>query len=160
MKKFLCVLFGLCLLCMAAGCAGKPEVDGPKGNGAEVSGRSDKTPKRKILDYIDLTAMSDTIMYAELSNIIADPSAYEGKTIKLSGLYMANYYEPADRYCHLIIYDGCCQCLEFIWNGEHKYPDDYPEEFANIEITGVFEGYEEMGPTCYRLAVDEIVIKA
>ena len=52
----------------------------------------------------------------------------------------------------------CLQALEFIWEGEHAYPDDYPDEKAVIEVAGVFGQYDELGRTYYYLAVDEIKV--
>jgi len=46
----------------------------------------------------------------------------------------------------------------FIWNGDHIYPDDYPENNTRIEVTGIFDSYEESGNTYYYLGVDDISI--
>jgi hypothetical protein len=43
------------------------------------------------------------------------------------------------------------QGIEFILKGDHKYPDDYPQEGSEICITGVFGSYEEDGNTYYAL---------
>jgi len=52
---------------------------------------------------------------------------------------------------------ACCQQgLEFIWNGAHAYPDDYPEQESEIEITGVFQSYQEGSSTYYYLLVDDV----
>ena len=140
MKKVPCVLLGLCLLCLfAAGCSDKAEV----------------------AEYIDLTALSDTLRIAELANITAAPDDYEGKTIKLNGAYQANYYEQTQQYYHCILVTdaaACCQQgLEFLWNGTHEYPGDYPQEGALIEVTGVLKSYEELGTTYWHLVTDELV---
>ena len=142
MKKNLTILVCLCLLCaLAAGCSGKSADTG---------------------DFIDLTALSDTLRIAELTNITQSPARYEGKTIRLGGVYQANYYELTEKYYHFILVQDaaacCAQGLEFEWSGEHAYPDDYPEEGAAIELTGVFEGFEELGRTWYRLAVDQVTL--
>jgi len=147
MGKFLCVLLGLCLMCMlAAGCSGKTE--------DENSG-----PARSA-GFIDLSAMSDTLRIAELTNITSTPANYLGKTIKLGGVYQAQYYEPTQQYYHcILIIDAaaCCQQgLEFVWNGNHRYPDDYPKDGTPIELSGVYESHQELGKTYYHLVVDEI----
>jgi len=141
MKKVLCVLLGLCLLCVfAAGCSNKAEV----------------------ADFIDLTALSDTLRIAELVNITAAPKLYEGKTIKLGGAYQSQYYqETRQRYHAVLVADAaaCCQQgLEFVWNGEHNYPGDYPQEGSQIEVTGVFGSYEELGTTYWHLVTNELVV--
>jgi hypothetical protein len=40
------------------------------------------------------------------------------------------------------------------------YPDDYPEQQAKIEITGVLASYEELGETYYRIEAGDISIKS
>jgi len=140
MKKILCVLLGLCLLCtLAAGCA-----NASKSN------------------FIDLTAMSSTLVFAEVSNIVTNPTAYEGKTVKMGGAYQANFFALTGQYYHCVVVmdaTACCpQGLEFEWKGKHKYPGDYPKDGAQIEVTGVFERYEELGRTYYRLAADKLTV--
>ena len=117
----------------------------------------EETPK-----LIDLTVLSSTMIYAEVYNIMAHPNEYMGKTIKMSGPYYASYYEVTDLYYHYVVIEdatACCQQgLEFKWNGEHKFPDDYPDESTKIEVTGVFSSYDELGRTYYYIAVDDISI--
>lgn len=145
MKKVLCILLGLCLLCVTAGCAEKA---GPSTEGDD--------------SFVDLTKLSSTMVYAEVYNIMAVPTDYLGKTIKAGGVYQANFYEPTGKYYHaVVIADAaacCAQGLEFEWSGAHTYPDDYPQSGAPIEVTGVFESYEELGNTYYRLTVEEIEV--
>lgn len=109
---------------------------------------------------VDLTVLSSTMVYGEVFNIVMYPESYVGKTIKTRGLYYADYYEPTEHYYHFVIIQDatacCAQGLEFIWFGEHIYPDDYPENEAEIEITGVWESYEEEGQIWYRIKTDAI----
>ena len=144
MKKYLSVLLALCLLCVcAAGCA-------EKGDTQEENG------------ILDLTKLSGTLVYAEVYNIMSSPDDYIGRTIKMSGPYTANYYEPTQKYYHSVIIEDaaacCAQGLEFEWKGEHSYPGDYPENGAKVEVTGVFGSYEELGQTYYCLTVDGITV--
>jgi len=141
MKKISAVLLGLCALCaLAAGCAAKPA----------------PAPS----DIVDLTAMSSTLVYAEVYNITNNPAQYVGKTIKMRGTYQANYYEPTAQYYHsVVIADAaacCAQGLEFEWAGKHAFPGDYPANGAEVEVTGVFTPYQELGQTYYHLTVDGI----
>ena len=103
---------------------------------------------------VDLTALSSTMVYAELFNIYSNPDRYMGKVIKARGSYSPFYYQEGDKYYHyLIIADagGCCeQGLEFILSGGRAYP----EAKTGIELIGVFAGYEERGKPRYYLAVD------
>lgn len=144
MKKLLLIVLALALICGAgAGCSDKA---------APVAAAS-------AID-LDLTAMSSTMVYAEVYNMMSNPDDYMGKVIKMSGPYYASYYDETGLYYHYVIIEdatACCQQgLEFVWNGEHSYPADYPDEKTPIEVTGVFGKYDELGKDYYYLAVDEI----
>lgn len=145
----------------------KPKT-GNENNPANTETRYDfqipvETPRAEIPDFVDLTALSSTMVYAEVYNITTCPTDYMGKTIKMSGPYYAFYYDETDSYYYYVMINdaaACCQQgIEFIWNGEHTYPDDYPADKTNIETTGIFSSYEEQGETYYYLAVDDILIK-
>ncbi|MCL1798368.1 MAG: hypothetical protein FWG23_01310 [Eggerthellaceae bacterium] len=174
MKRYLFALIPLCLMCaLAAGCsddnAATPaapaaedgqEAGDPQGEQSDPQAAQDG-PQGPAGDYIDLTKMSSTMVYAEVSNIMANPDDYIGKTVRMSGLYYVEAgAEPGKNYHYVVIEDAaaCCrQGLEFIWNGDHAYPKDYPKEQARIEIVGVFGSYDELGQTYYYVAVDDIV---
>ncbi|MCL2671118.1 MAG: hypothetical protein FWF10_03670 [Clostridiales bacterium] len=111
---------------------------------------------------IDLSGLSNTLVFAELQNIYASPQDYIGQTIKINGPYFASYYAETGMYYHyVLIVDAaaCCQAgVEFVWKGEHAYPADYPDAQAMIEVSGVFKSYEELGQTFYHLEVEGIQI--
>lgn len=111
---------------------------------------------------IDLTAMSGTMVYGEVNNMIAAPEDYIGKAVKIAGEYCAAYFEPTKQHYHFVVISdatACCsQDMEFVWAGEHAYPDDYPKNGTKIEIAGVFETYEELGYTYCHLIADEIKV--
>lgn len=99
------------------------------------------------IDY-DLTKMDSNMIYATVYQLMVNPSAYEGKTVRIIGLYHGAYYEENERFYHYCIIEdaiGCCsQGMEFIWeDGSHIYPDEYPEENETIIVTGTFESYQE-----------------
>ena len=50
----------------------------------------------------------------------------------------------------------CAQGIEFVWEGDHVWPDDYPEEGADIIVTGRLETYDENGFTYLHL-VDAVL---
>ena len=110
---------------------------------------------------VDLTAMSSTMVYSEVYNMIMSPNDYVGKTIKVRGQYYNGYSEDTKQYYHFVIVadaTACCQQgLEFVWNGEHGI-SEYPEPLTEIEIVGVFGLYDELGNTYCYLAVDEIPV--
>lgn len=111
---------------------------------------------------VDLTALSSTLVYAEVYNIMVSPENYIGKTVKMRGSYYASYYEETGKYYHYIIVEdaaACClQGLEFIWNGEHTYPEDYPADGTEVEVVGTFGTYEELGVSYSYISTDEINI--
>ncbi|MCL1852810.1 MAG: hypothetical protein FWF88_07240 [Peptococcaceae bacterium] len=148
MRKYLPIAMFLCLMCaVLPGCdsAGTQKVLGQNG-GIDV----------------DLSVMSSVLAAAEFKNITTNPDAYVGKTVKMSGLYNAVYYDKTNQYYHAVVLEGadacCVQGLEFVWQGNHAYPDDYPVKDAKIEVVGVFGSYEELGETFYNLTVDGITV--
>ncbi len=107
----------------------------------------------------DLTTMSGTMVYATIYNMLTDPESYYGKTIKLSGYFDSTYDEKLDaRYYFVVIPDAtacCSQGMEFIKSGLN-YPDDFPESGKDIEITGKFDRYDELGHTYYYVNADSL----
>ena len=132
------------------------------GTGGENSKSQEKPTTSGTVD-VDLTVLSSTMIYAEVYNMMTKPDDYMGKTIKMSGPYYASYYDQTDQYYHYVIIEdatACCQQgLEFVWNGDHAYPDDYPKDQARIEVVGVFGRYDELGQTYYYLDVDDVSFK-
>jgi hypothetical protein len=102
---------------------------------------------------IDFTNMSATMVYAEVFNMLIMPEEYEGKTIKAKGLfYVATDPTTNNHYFSVIVQDAtaCCQeGLEFVWQGEHKFPEDYPPEGSEITVTGRFCKLELEGGITY-----------
>lgn len=96
---------------------------------------------------LDLTAISGTVVYSQVYDMIMDPDSYMGKTIKMKGSF--SYYQDPDtqqEYFAVIIADAtacCAQGIEFVWKGEHVYPRDYPPLDTEITVTGTFSTYSE-----------------
>lgn len=104
---------------------------------------------------VDLTVLSSTIVYGEVYNMMITPEDYVGKTVKMRGAF-AIYQtflpdgtpDPDDIYFACVIADAtacCVQGIEFLWSGEHVYPDDYPALDSEITVTGEFQTYTEDG---------------
>ncbi len=109
----------------------------------------------------DLSVLSDTMVYAELYNIISNPKDHLGKTFRIKGTFAV--YEGDERvYYACLVTDvtACCsQGLEFVLrDGSLKYPDDYPELGTEITVRGVFDTYEE-GPYTYSQLIDAVIEK-
>jgi len=111
---------------------------------------------------IDLTVLNATMLSAEIRNMYSNGKEFMGKTIRVSGPYSYIPYEALGIQYHYVITkqgDACCQeGFEFIWNGDHVFPDDYPKVGTSIEVDGVFGIYEEDGSSYYYLAIDDIFI--
>lgn len=99
---------------------------------------------------VDLTVMGSDMIYATVFQMMMEPMTYTGKTVKMQGTYYSSYYEPTNqRYYFVMIEDAaacCSQGIEFVWgDGTHTYPNEYPEDYSEVEVIGVFETYKEEG---------------
>lgn len=115
-----------------------------EGNPTEaLMGRSESDP---VGADCDLIAMGSDMAYAAVYQMMADPDAYIGKTIRIQGLYFSGYYEPTGRYYYYCMIQDtlacCAQGLEFVWA---DVPDEYPDQNAAVVVQGVFESYQEDG---------------
>ena len=110
---------------------------------------------------VDLTVLSSTMVYAEVLNMMTEPNAYDGKTVKMRGRFGASYgYRPDGTInedvlifaCIIADATACCsQGLEVELNG--KTSPSYGDE---IIVTGVFTSYEELGKTYYTVSATDI----
>ncbi len=131
---------GICLLiaCLAAvftlaGCA-----DGDAGGHETVIDDTDRTD-------VDLTALSSTMVFSEVYNMMAAPEDYIGRTVKMAGSYACYHDEMTDNYYYACVISdatACCsQGIEFVLTDDYVYPDDYPEEGDEICVVGTFGTY-------------------
>ena len=105
---------------------------------------------------IDLTVMDSDMVYATVYQLMFESKDYVGKTVKMKGTYYATWYERTAQYYHCVIIKDatacCAQGIEFIWgDGSHVYPDEYPADETEVEVTGEFEIYTEDGYEYCRL---------
>ena len=111
--------------------------------------QSDMQLFEKSTADVDLTKMSGTMVYSEVFNMLSAPEQYKGKTVKMNGTFNVYYTEATNTYFFAcIVQDAtacCAQGLEFVWKGDHTWPDDYPEEMTGITVTGRLDKYEELG---------------
>ena len=159
MKKYMVsVCLVSLLLSLLCGCVNN--------SAAQFDDSSLEIPEKAVTDVeevdVDLTILSGTMVYAEVNSIMTTPDDYFGKTIKIRGSYYASYFDETEQYYHYVLISDATACcakgIEFIWNGEHDYPDDYPDENAIVEVVGIFGKYEELGKTYAYLTVDDVVI--
>lgn len=135
MKKWLSILMCFAMLFAAAACS-------------SASSKSASAPKE--ID-VDLTALSSTIVYSTVNDMLVEPENYIGKTVKMNGAFAYYHDEAADQYyfaCIVADATACCQQgIEFELEGEHTFPADYPEPEENITVVGTFDTYDEAGKT-------------
>ena len=101
------------------------------------------------MDY-DLTVMDRDLVPAFMYQMYENPEEYEGKTVRVNGLYYVGYQKERGEYHHYCYVQdtmGCCgQSMEFIWgDGSHRYPDEYPAVNERITVQGIFEAYRRDG---------------
>ena len=141
-KKYILLL--LALLLTLSACGKQPETSATTEN---VTGKVD----------VDLTALSSTMVYSEVYNMLTVPENYVGKTIKMTGGYSAFLDESTGavyRVCMIADATACCaQGMEFVL----KDGMAYPEMEADITVVGTFQVYEENGTTYCHLVNAEIV---
>ena len=98
---------------------------------------------------VDLTALSATMVYSEVYNMLLEPEKYVDKKIRMDGICAAYHSSLNNRdYYSCIIEDAtacCSQGIEFVLSDEYSFPDDYPADGKEIELKGVFEIFEEDG---------------
>ncbi len=136
------------------------------GNGAPIPTQVD--PSKLVypdLDYtaeLDLTKMSSTMVYAEVSNMIKTPKDYMDKTVKMNGTFDVFVDPKTDTYYYsCIVQDAtaCCSSgIEFSPKADMKFPDDFPAVGTPITVGGVFETYKDGKTTYLRLKDAEIAI--
>jgi len=104
---------------------------------------------------VDLTALSSTMVYSEVLNIMTAPETYIGKTLKMKGYFGYYHDEKTDKYyfaCMIPDATACCaQGIEFILTNDYIYPEDYPQEGEIVTVAGEFMTYEEDGSTYFTL---------
>ena len=100
---------------------------------------------------LDLTKMSATMIYSTIFDMLVMAEDYIEKNIKVTG-WFETYTDPqtGELYYAVVVPDAtaCCQQgLEFVWPGDHKYPEDFPEPGQDITVTGFYKMIETDGVT-------------
>ena len=169
MKKIICLLMTAALILSLAACSGNKNgnsassiaVDDSSKTAAETTVTTNdgtkavskaELPKTEGVD-VDLTKMSSTMVYSEVLNMQQHPDDYMGKIVRMKGPFNVTELDD-NRYFACVIKDAaaCCSTgIEFVWAGEHSYPEDYPKIAAPITIGGKFITYEEDGKTYCRI---------
>ncbi|WP_405340875.1 hypothetical protein [Fibrobacter sp.] len=92
---------------------------------------------------IDLSRMSGTMVYGQVYQMVTYPKKYVGKHIKMKGFFSSYYDEEIERrFYGCVIQDAlacCSQGLAFELAKPRKFPSEYPQEGADITISGDFD---------------------
>lgn len=116
--------------------------------------------------FVDLTALSSTMVYAEVFAMMSSPEDYVGKTVKMQGifskgqLYAAGSLNDGGTVFACVIQDAtacCAQGIPFELAGDRSYPQDYPELGDTITVVGTFEIHQQEGMEFCRLRDAELV---
>ena len=156
MKKIVLVFISLLLL-SACGQNKQKQQDSPKQTIADVDYQ--RKVEEKVIEEveddgkidIDLSQFSSIAAYSEVCNLISDLEGNEGKRIKIRG--MLEYYEDPDTKkktfgCTLADATACCSLgLMFVPVDD----TNLPEKYSMVNVTGIFEVYEEDGYELCRL---------
>lgn len=94
------------------------------------------------------TAVTETV--AEITNTETqdmENENVEAESVNPEDQTTVDYDLTQKYYFYCVIQDAtacCAQGLEFVWDdGTHVYPDEYPEDNAEVIIEGTFETYRE-----------------
>ncbi len=107
-----------------------------------ASCKEEETTKVKV--DINLAAMSSNMAYSTLSNIEKNPSEYEGKTVKVKGVFSQKTFSGGSKvqHCFIYVYESsvCCYArTTFVWDG------DLPESGSDATVIGTVCAKKENG---------------
>lgn len=179
MKRPFCLLLAACMTVSLCACGKGSEKDAGNdtpSSDREVSAPTESIPTPKEQETpgkskpsqpyagkvdVDLTALSSTMVYSEVYNMLYnDPAHYLGKTVRARGTFSIYQLvtdgvlqpDPVAYACIISDAAACCaEGMEFVLEGDYTYPDDYPELGTEITVIGEFQSYEENEMTWYHL---------
>ena len=89
---------------------------------------------------VDLSNMSDLMIYGMMFDVVSKPQDYEGKRMRLVGVYSPFKNPDTGEMEHtLIFYDitYCCEVeLRVYMKDEYQYPKDFPRDGEKMTVTG------------------------
>ena len=184
MNRFLCIALAAALAATMCSCgkASTSQAEQPTSSASSVSsswslpsGRTEYPSVSSARENayadsntvdVDLTALSSTMVYAEVYNMLVNPDEYIGKTIKMAGAFEIYQLvtdgvlveDPVAYACIIEDATACCtEGIEFVLADARTYPDDYPPLGTQITVTGEWQPYEDNGETWYHLVGATIV---
>ncbi len=142
MKRILSIMICVFALFAFTACGG----GGASGGGGEGSGNSE--PAKADVSYeeidLDLTAMSDTVMYSVVTDMANNPEEYMGRTIKMTGAFASMYVEEQGKTLYAcLIQDATACCSQGLEFEPTEKPDESLEQGSEITVVGVLDSYVE-----------------
>ncbi len=136
MKKILSIMICVFALFMFTACGG------------EESSGGNSEPEKADVSYeeidMDLTAMSDTVMYSVVTDMANNPEEYVGRTIKMTGAFASMYVEEQGKTLYAcLIQDATACCSQGLEFEPTEKPDESLEQGGEITVVGVLDFYEE-----------------
>ena len=136
MKKKLSIMICVIMLFAFTACGG-----------GDASG-GDSEPEKADVNYeevdLDLTAMSDTVMYSMVLDMEENPEEYLGRTVKMTGSYASMYSEEQGKMLYAcLIQDATACCSQGLEFEPVEEPDESLEQGTEITVVGVLNSYEE-----------------
>jgi len=112
-------------------------------------------PKKPKL--VDIT---EKMYVTYINEIYTNTKDYIGDTIRLEGMFSAQYYEPTDTTYYYVyrVGPGCCGNDGAMCGFEFSYHGEMPEENDWIRVTGTLGTYEEEGITYLTLDAQSVEI--
>ncbi|MBO4629902.1 MAG: hypothetical protein J5687_08140 [Treponema sp.] len=148
-------------LLLLTSCTKKPNAE-VKQPPAEAEAATPAAATVKV-DY-DLSNMNFTMISSFFFQMLIEPETYENKTFKIKGKFQSfeNEEDPtALPYFSVIMNDVtmCCQeGIDFQWQGDHNWPNDYPEQDQEITIIGKYIVTETDGFTYNYILASDILL--
>ena len=150
----------LIILLLLTSCSKKPQTQAVQTSVQEESTAAVVTTK---VDY-DLSEMNFTMISSLFFQMLIESETYENKTFKIKGKFQSfdNEEDPtALPYFSVIMNDAtmCCQeGIDFVWEGNHKWPEDYPKPDQEITIVGKYIVTETDGFTYNYILASDILL--
>lgn len=151
MKKVICMMVLMMAMSFCVSCGtdkietGSTEASETTEKQAAEKGSSSSSAAGGV--DLDLTVMSSTMVYSEVYNITVAPEEYIGNIVRMKGEFATQVDpESGKRYFACIIKDAtacCAQGIEFVPSENYSYPEDFPEDGAEVTVTGEFRTYDE-----------------
>lgn len=109
----------------------------------------------------DVIEITEKMYVTYVNEVYTNTEAYEGKKIKLEGMF-TSAYDESTKQTYYFVYrtgPGCCNNDGSMCGFEFTTTDTIPVENDWIEVVGTLESYEENGYTYLNLKDASVTIK-